>query len=95
MERANSTYSENTGAMARINDLEEKLDAMTEDRDYKVQNFVYKVQVLENKLSNAISPTKHECTKQHSVKLEHKLHNLQNKLATIERIANDRNKWNG
>ena len=87
MERANSTYSENTGAMARINDLEEKLDAMTEDRDYKVQNFVYKVQVLENKLSNAISPTKHECTKQHSVKLEHKLHNLQNKLATIKRIS--------
>ena len=27
MERANSTYSENTGAMARINDLEEKLAA--------------------------------------------------------------------
>jgi len=24
-----------------------------------------------------------------------KLHNLENKLATIERIANDRNKWNG
>jgi len=24
-----------------------------------------------------------------------KIHNLENKLATIERIANDRNKWNG
>jgi len=71
----------------RINDLKEKLDAMTEDRDYKVQNFVYKVQVLENKLSNAISPTKHECTKQHSVKLEEKLYDLQNKLATIKRIS--------
>ena len=71
----------------RINDLKEKLDAMTEDRDYKVQNFVYKVQVLENKLSNAISPTKHECTKQHSVKLEQKLFDLQNKLATINRIS--------
>jgi len=87
LEQANETYSENTGAMARINDLEEKLDAMTEDRDYKVQNFVYKVQVLENKLSNAISPTKHECTKQHSVKLEEKLYDLQNKLATINRIS--------
>ena len=87
LERANETYGENTGAMARINDLEEKLDAMTEDRDYKVQNFVYKVQVLENKLSNAISPTKHECTKQHSVKLEEKLYDLQNKLATINRIS--------
>jgi len=56
LERANGTYSENTGAMARINDMEEKLDAMTEDRDYKVQ-------VLENKLSNAISPTKYESVK--------------------------------
>jgi len=72
LERANETYSENTGAMARINDLEEKLDAMTEDRDHKV-----------------------EVEKTYSVNLEHKLHNLQNKLATIERIANDRNKWNG
>ena len=34
LERANSTYGENTGAMARINDMEEKLDAMTEARDY-------------------------------------------------------------
>ena len=87
LEQANSTYGENIGAMARINDLEEKLDAMTEDRDYKVQNFVYKVQVLENKLSNAISPTKHECAKQYSVKLEEKLYDLQNKLATINRIS--------
>ena len=61
LERANETYSENTGAMARINDMEEKLDAMTEDRDMHVNE----------------------------------KHNLQNKLATIERIANDRNKWNG
>jgi hypothetical protein len=87
LEKANSTYGENIGAMARINDMKEKLDAMTEDRDYKVQNFVYKVQVLENKLSNAISPTKHECAKQYSVKLEEKLYDLQNKLATINRIS--------
>ena len=40
----------------RIYYLEEKLDAMTEDRDYKVE-------VLENKLSNAISPTKYESVK--------------------------------
>ena len=53
MERANETYSENTGAMARINDLEEKLDAMTEDRDMHVNE----------------------------------KHNLQNKLATINRIS--------
>ena len=48
------------GHYDRINDLEEKLDAMTEDRD---------------------------CAKDYSVKLEEKLYDLQNKLATIERIA--------
>ena len=68
LETANETYSENTGAMARIEDLEEacnkmeqRADAMTEDRDRHVNE----------------------------------KHNLENKLATIERIANDRNKWNG
>ena len=88
--RANSTYSENTGAMARINDLEEKLDAMTEDRDNagdRVTNLSLQYEVLQNKLSNAISPTKHECAKQYSVKLEEKLYDLQNKLATIKRIS--------
>jgi len=52
------------GHSDRINDLEEKLDAMTEDRDHKV-----------------------EVEKTYSVNLEHKLHNLQNKLATINRIS--------
>ena len=36
MERANSTYSENTGAMARINDLEEKLAATKVRQDVSV-----------------------------------------------------------
>ena len=90
LEQANETYSENTGAMARINDLEEKLDAMTEDRDNagdRVTNLSLQYEVLQNKLSNAISPTKHECAKQYSVKLEEKLYDLQNKLATINRIS--------
>jgi lipopolysaccharide export LptBFGC system permease protein LptF len=54
LERANETYSENTGAMARINDLEEKLDAMTEDRDCKsdrVINLSLQYEVLQNKLA--------------------------------------------
>ena len=54
MERANETYSENTGAMARINDLEEKLDAMTEDRDCKsdrITNLSLQYEVLQNKLA--------------------------------------------
>ena len=45
--KANETYSENTGAMARINDMEEKLDAMTEARDY----YLNKTHNLENKLA--------------------------------------------
>ena len=53
LERANSTYSENTGAMARINDMEERVEA----------------------------------EKTYSVKLEEKLYDLQNKLATINRIS--------
>ena len=36
MERANSTYSENTGAMARINDLEDKLAATKVRQDVSV-----------------------------------------------------------
>ena len=43
----------------KINYLEEKLDAMTEDRDCKND----RIHDLENKLSNAISPTKYESVK--------------------------------
>ncbi len=60
MERANETYGQNTGAMARINDMEEKLDAMTEDRDLHIDT---------------------------TIKLEERLFDLQNKLATINRIS--------
>ena len=49
LERANETYSENTGAMARINDLEEKLDAMTEARDY----YQEKIHQAHNKYNKA------------------------------------------
>jgi len=54
LERANETYSENTGAMARINDMEEKLEAMTEDRDCKsdrITNLSLQYEVLQNKLA--------------------------------------------
>jgi len=70
----------------------DELDCGHYDRVKELESDVHN---LETKLSNAISPTKYECEKQHSVKLEEKLYNLQNKLATIERIANDTNKWNG
>ena len=52
LEQANETYSENTGAMARISELE--------DRIYELES---QVEVADNKLSNAISPTKYESVK--------------------------------
>ena len=70
-------------APARIGDLEEKLDAMTEDRDCKsdrIYELESQVDVADNKLSNAISPTKYQC-------VINKLHDLENKLATINRIS--------
>jgi hypothetical protein len=85
LEKANGTYSENTGAMARINDMEEKLDAMTEARDY----YLNKVHSLENKLSNAISPTKYEVEKTYSVNLEEKVMILQTKLKKIRKISDN------
>ena len=75
MERANETYG-NSHYMPKIDELETR-----------VTNLSLQNEVLQNKLSNAISPTKHECAKQHSVKLEEKLYDLQNKLATINRIS--------
>jgi len=53
--KANETYSENTGAMARINDLEEKLDAMTEDRDNKsdrIYELESQVDVADTRVTN-------------------------------------------
>jgi len=66
------------GHYDRINDLQEKLDAMTEARDY-YKNSYDDLEVSSNRAKE----------------LESDVHNLENKLATIERIANDRNKWNG
>jgi len=82
LEQANSTDAMEL-LSNKVYDLEEKLDAMTEDRDTHVNE----KHSLENKLNNAISPTKHECARQYSVKLEEKLYDLQNKLATIKRIS--------
>ena len=90
LERANETYSENTGAMARISELEDRiyeLESQVDVADTRVINLKLQNEVLQNKLSNAISATKHECAKQYSVKLEEKLYDLQNKLATINRIS--------
>jgi len=83
LERANETYSENTGAMARISELEDRiyeLESQVDVADTRVKNLKLQYEVLQNKLSNAISPTKHQCT-------INKLHDLENKLATINRIS--------
>ena len=47
------------------------------DRIYELES---QVDVAQNKLSNAISPTKHQC-------MANKLYDLENKLATINRIS--------
>ena len=59
-----------------------QLDLESEVRslESKYQASQADIRDLENKLSNAISPTKHQC-------VINKLHDLENKLATIERIA--------
>ena len=83
IKRANETYSENTGAMARISELEDRiyeLESQVDVADTRVKNLKLQYEVLQNKLSNAISPTKHQCT-------INKLHDLENKLATINRIS--------
>jgi len=53
------------------------------------------------KRANEVAEGKYVSKWYHEYELErqpnqvNKIHNLENKLATIERIANDRNKWNG
>jgi len=44
---------------------------------------------------NYVSKWEHEYELERQPNQVNKINNLQNKLATIERIANDRNKWNG
>lgn len=69
MERANETYG-NSHYMPKIDELETR-----------VTNLSLQNEVLQNKLSNAISATKHQCA-------INKLHDLENKLATINRVSN-------
>ena len=68
MERANETYG-NSHYMPKIDELETR-----------VTNLSLQNEVLQNKLSNAISPTKYQCA-------INKLHDLENKLATINRVS--------
>ena len=64
----------------------------------------YEMNGLQNKLANSVPKWKYDeamnlgheqdCGHYDRIKeLESDVHNLENKLATIERIANDRNKW--
>jgi len=60
----------------RIYELESQVDVA----DTRATNLSLQNEVLQNKLSNAISPTKYQCGK-------NKIHDLENKLATINRIS--------
>ena len=71
-----SSGNDFNGQRDRIRDLENKLDTREEmNNDLECAN-----NRLLDKLSNAISPTKYQCAM-------NKLHDLENKLATIQRIA--------
>jgi len=61
---------------------------------YCLKNYYIKLanQVVEGKY---ISKWEHEWELERQPNQVNKIKNLENKLATIERIANDRNKWNG
>ena len=84
LDNANETYSENTGAMARINDMEEKLEAMTEDRDLHLDERIKLEEKLETMTEardyymNTYNTSKKNCLR---------VKDLQNKLATINRIS--------
>jgi hypothetical protein len=69
LEQAGSYKEEYKNRASEVNELQEKLDAMTEDRDCKND----RIHDLENKLNNAISPTKHECAMARIKDLEDKL----------------------
>jgi len=58
----------------------DELESQVEVADTRVTNLSLQNEVLQNKLSNAISPTKHQC-------VANKLYDLENKLATINRIS--------
>jgi len=102
LERANSTYGENTGAMARITNLslqnevlQNKLELRAQavrDLEDRVYELTSQVDVGQDKLVNSKDYTT-DLKAQLSLKCDHyqnllrEKNDLENKLATIERIA--------
>ena len=81
LENANSpTVTRNLKKISELHDRIYELESQVDVADTRVTNLKLQNEVLQNKLSNAISQTKHQCA-------INKLHDLENKLATIERIA--------
>ena len=81
VERANSpTVTRNLKKIGELHDRIYELESQVEVADTRVTNLKLQNEVLQNKLSNAISPTKHQCT-------INKLHDLESKLATIRHFA--------
>ena len=72
--KANETYSENTGAMARIDDLESEV----RDLETKYQSSQAKLDTMNDKYVNSID---------YSVDLKEKVMILQTKLKKIKRIS--------
>ena len=85
LEKANETYSENTGAMARIRDLEERLKLAQEDLSDVIENRDYykdKYKKLDDfyEASKAFDDSMYEGR-------DDRVKDLENKLDTIKRIA--------
>ena len=74
--------------------IPDELDRLEYLIAYCLKNYYIKLanQVVEGKY---ISKWEHEWKLERQPNQVNKIHNLENKLATIERIANDTNKWNG
>ena len=79
--KANETYSENTGAMERIDDLECKIVELKSQLNH---NHDFAQNVVKEKKDMLFS---YELTLTENKELESKVRDLENKLATIERIA--------
>ena len=95
LERANSTYSENTGAMERVTDLEDKIYELTSKVDVGEEytiNLKAQLSLKCDHYQNLLREKNdmlfsYEQTLDSNKKLESKVRDLENKLATIERIA--------
>jgi len=91
-ELPNGTYNKYTTRTCKL--IPNEIDRLEYLIAYCLKNYYIKNanQVVEGKY---VSKWEHEWELERQPSQVNKIHNLENKLATIKRIANDTNKWNG